>query len=285
MLEIFSSDILYSSLLFCHFNLERGIVLNVEQSSLNLELRELVYSHMERHPKLSLNAIAKRAGVASTTLRRLMQDDNRSKVQAHVVLNLSSYILKENNIKNLINITNGYIQEELLSNFSNFIDENKKYTTDEEINYTLSDPIAYIIYKMAANHNGIHTFKINEMFGELGLSKLDLLIARDIVVNDDGMIHAKSKNFALDLQTAKKHLTTLSKFYKPEEVELDLNIMYSQSESINKETIKKIKDIQREASVKIHELLSDKNNWGEYPYFTINLGETLNFKNKREILQ
>ena len=123
------------------------------------------------------------------------------------------------------------------------------------------------------------------MFGELGLSKLDLLMARDIVVNDDGMIHAKSKNFALDLQTAKKHLTTLSKFYKPEEVELDLNIMYSQSESINKETIKKIKDIQREASVKIHELLSDKNNWGEYPYFTINLGETLNFKNKREILQ
>ena len=114
MLEIFSSDILYSSLLFCHFNLERGIVLNVEQSSLNLELRELVYSHMERHPKLSLNAIAKRAGVASTTLRRLMQDDNRNKVQAHVVLNLSSYILKENNIKNLINITNGCIQEELL---------------------------------------------------------------------------------------------------------------------------------------------------------------------------
>ena len=145
MLEIFSSDILYSSLLFCHFNLERGIVLNVEQSSLNLELRELVYSHMERHPKLSLNAIAKRAGVASTTLRRLMQDDNRNKVQAHVVLNLSSYILKENNIKNLINITNGCIQEELLSNFSNFIDENKKYTTDEEINYTLSI-LLHILY-------------------------------------------------------------------------------------------------------------------------------------------
>ena len=260
------------------FIIERGESLNTCARILNEELKCLVSDYLSRHPNISLNALAKNSGVAGTTLRRLMQPENKSKPQAHIILNLSSYIYKEKNITKLVKVTNGSIRDELVNNFGNFIDSNYDYKNDDDINIILEDPIAYVIYKLAANHNGVHRYSIVEMFGELGLEKVDLLFSKNIIFDEKDMLHAKNKNFAIDLQTAKKHLVTLSKFYKPEAVELGLNLLYSQSESLTEDAIKRIKDIQRDAATKIHEIMKSQENWGHHPYFSINLSETLNFK-------
>ena len=49
----------------------------IEKSSVNKELRSLIGDYLKKHPSLTLNALATRSGIPGTTLRRILQDENR----------------------------------------------------------------------------------------------------------------------------------------------------------------------------------------------------------------
>ena len=55
-------------------------------SSVSLQLKELTQNYLTLHPGLTLNALALRSGIAATTLRRIMQEENRSELAPHTVL-------------------------------------------------------------------------------------------------------------------------------------------------------------------------------------------------------
>jgi hypothetical protein len=73
------------------------------------------------------------------------------------------------------------------------------------------------------------------------------------------------------------------KFYKPEALAQGKNLFYSLSESMTAEAIQEIKNVQRDAVKKIHAIMNDKDNFGEIPYFTINLAETFTSDSQGEI--
>ena len=77
--------------------------------SLNLQLRQMTADYLQKHPTLTLNALATRCGVPATTMRRLMQEEQRSELAPHSVLALVSYLLKEKKIEDATSCVFFYI--------------------------------------------------------------------------------------------------------------------------------------------------------------------------------
>jgi hypothetical protein len=248
-------------------------------SSVTNQLRELTQNYLTKHPTLTLNALAQRSGVAATTLRRLMQEDSRSDLAPHSVLALVSYLLKEKCISKILKKVEGPIGELLRKSFDQFIfNENTNHELNSDLNKILEDKTTYLIYKLAANKCGTTIDEIKKLFGLTGMHKLNFLIESKWVYTDLAeRLHAKDKNFSLDLELAHQHSHALVDFYKPRDVDSGQNLFYSLSEGMNSAGIKKIKEIEKDAVKKIFEIMNDEKFQGTNPYFAIILSDILGF--------
>ncbi len=251
----------------------------IEKSSVNKELRSLINDYLKRHPSLTLNALATRSGIPGTTLRRLVQDENRSEVAAHTVLQLVSYVYKEKRISHLLNMCEGEIGSLLKKCYDQFIfseEEKVEHKLNIEHNELFKDETNYIIYKLAANKFGTSRVELEKAVGMIGLRKLDQLIKNNVLVEEsDGRIHAIEKNFSVDLELAHKLTHVLVDFYKPNEVDKGYNLFYSLSEGLNDEGIKKVKEIEKEAVKKVFEVMNSDQYMGLIPYFSIFMSDVL----------
>jgi hypothetical protein len=248
--------------------------LEVDRDDLISQLSQLINSYLERYPQVSLNALASRSGVPVSTLRRISLGQQKSDIAPHTVLNLTSYLLKEKNLVELLHKLDPVIGEFLEKHFGNFIFASENRVYDVDLNSYLKDQQRYFIYKLAANHNGTTRFEIIELFGRIGETKVAEMMELGLIVEAEGRLHARDKDFSLDLRVAASHLPELTRFYKPEALGQGLNLFYSMSESLTKEAIVEIKNIQREAANRIAAIMDEEKNKGDIPYFTVNLAET-----------
>lgn len=249
--------------------------MEIERDDLISQLHQLINSYLEKYPQVSLNALASRSNIPVSTLRRISLGQQKSDIAPHTVLNLTSFLLKEKNLVTLLTKVDPVIKEYLEKHFGQFIFSSEQRVYDVDLNTYLQDQHRYFIYKLAANHNGSTLMEVMELFGRQGEAKVLEMINLGLLIEDNaGRIHAKNKDFSLDLKVASSHLPELVRFYKPETLAQGLNLFYSMSESMTKEAIIEIKNIQREAANKIAAIMDDKNNKGDIPYFSVNLSET-----------
>lgn len=253
-----------------------------ENSGVNSQLRQLTIAYLDRHQGLTLNALALRCGVPATTMRRLIKsgDAEKSELAPHSVLSLISYLLKEKKISSLLKKIDGPVAELLNRSFDQFIfdEESSAHTLDTELNTLFKDKTTYLIYKLAANQCGTSMDEVKNIFGLLGLQKLSELIEKNWIAPDCSnaeILHAREKNFSVDLALAHQLTHALIDFYKPCDVEAGFNLFYSLSEGMNQQGIKKIKEIERDAVKKIYDLMNDENNQGDIPYFAVVLSDVL----------
>ncbi len=246
-----------------------------QETELISSLQSLIASYLEKNPSLTLNAFAARSQVPVTTLRRLMSGQQKNEIAPHSVLNLVSYVYREKNLSVLIEKTETVIAEFLRKHFGAFIFASEKRVYSLDLNQELRDETKYLIYKLAANHNGTDIMTIIENFGTLGKKKAEEMLSKGLLVEGGARLHAKEKNFSLDLTVAASHLGALVDFYKPAAMAEGTSTFVSMSESLSLEAIQEIRKVQCEAVLKIHALMNDQKNFGEIPYFTINLAETM----------
>lgn len=249
-------------------------------SSVNTQLRELTNNYLTKHPGLTLNALSQRSGIAATTLRRLMQEENRSELAPHSVLALVSYLLKEKRISFILNKVDGPVGELLRKSFDQFIfnEASSTHELNEDLNKILQDKTNYLLYKLAANQCGTSIEEVKNLFGLSGLCKLNALMEKNWIIADENeRLHAKEKNFSLDLELAHRHTHSLVDFYKPLDIDKGNNLFYSLSEGMNASGIKKIKEVEKEAVKKIFEIMNDQNFQGNLPYFAVVLSDILGF--------
>jgi hypothetical protein len=255
------------------------------ESSVNAQLRKLTADYMAKHPGLTLNALASRSGVPATTMRRLMQEEGRSELAPHSVLSLVSYLLKEKKISKILKSVNGPVAELLNKCFDQFIfdESSSSHELSADLNSLFRDKTCYLLYKMAANVNGISIDEIKNAFGLLGLTKLNELVEKGWIVSDDnGKLHAKEKNFSVDLALAHQLSHALLDLYKPSEVKAGFNLFYSLSEGMNNEGIQKIKEIEKDAVKKIYEIMCTKNLQGDIPYFALIVSDVMGMSPQSE---
>lgn len=259
-------------------------LVEVENYTVNAQLRNLTVAYMAKHPGLTLNALATRSGVPATTMRRLMQKGASSEKSAelapHSVLSLVSYLLKEKKISALLKKIDGPIADLLNRCFDQFIfdESSSDHIMDSDLNSVFQDKTCYLIYKLAANHCGTTMDEIKNVFGLLGLQKLSELIEKNWIIADSEnpeRFHAREKNFSVDISLARELTHSLLDFYKPKDVSSGFNLFYSLSESMNEAGIKKIKEIEKDAVKKIHETMNDKKYQGGIAYYSIILSDVL----------
>lgn len=238
-------------------------------------LRTLVQSFLARNSRLTLQALAQRAQVPVTSLRRLMQEEAKTEVAPHTALNLCAFILKEKRVGKLLEMVEPVLADFLRKHFGAFVFEGaQERKFDLDLNEVLKDRMSYFIYKLAANRSGTSWIEVTELFGTTGKRKAEDMAKQGLLVEVDGHLSARDQDFSLDLQVAASHLPELVKFYKPESIGRGLNLMYSLSESLNEAAIKRIKDVQREAVKETHAIMKSADSQGTIPYFTLNICET-----------
>lgn len=258
---------------------------NSHSISVNDQLREMISAYLNTHPGLTLNALAGRSGVPATTMRRLVQQTG-SELAPHSVLAIVSYLLKEKKISALLRKVEGPVAELLNKSFNQFIfdEESSQHEIHTDLNTLFQDRTCYLIYKMAANACGTSVREIKNVFGLTGLQKLQEMVDKGVILNDDNeKLHARDKNFSVDLVLAHKLTHSLVDFYKPKDVEKGMNLFYSLSEGMNEEGIKKIKEIEINAVKKIFEIMNDEKNQGTIPYFAVVLSDVLGLTPEKEL--
>jgi hypothetical protein len=238
-------------------------------------LQTMIAAYLERNPQLTLNALAQRSNVPVTTLRRLAQGQQKNEIAPHSVLNLVSYVLREKSLARLLERVGPAVADFLRRHFGSFIFEVPAAAYSAELNAELRDQTKYLIYKLAANHDGTDLIAVAEAFGSFGLRKVEELKALGLLEECGGRLHARDKNFSLDLTVAAAHLPALVAFYKPETMARGLNTMFSMSEALTREAVAEIKALQRECVLKMNAVMNRPESRGTIPYFTLNLGETL----------
>lgn len=249
-------------------------------SSVNNQLRSMVNDYLKVHPSLTLNALSNRCGVPATTMRRLMQKQDSSELAPHSVLSLVSYLLKEKKISTLLKKVDGPVSELLNRSFDQFIFDEKSSTHEmhNDLNTLFKDKTTYLIYKLAANACGTSVREIKNIFGLIGLNKLQELMDQNWIIADvenNDRLHAREKNFSVDLALAHQLTHSLIDFYKPSDIDKGFNLFYSLSEGMSEEGIKMIKEIEKNAVKKIFELMNDQNYQGNIPYYAIVLSDVL----------
>lgn len=245
------------------------------KSSVSEILRAMVKEYMVLHPRVTVQSLASRAQVPVTTLRRFLQEETKTEVAPHTVLNLCAYMKREKNVAKLLNLLPVELKEHLEKVFGSFVFEGaQERVFSLDLNEVLKDRTNYFIYKLAANHKGTDWSEIQELFGAMGVKKTQTLVEMKVLIVENDIIKAAHQDFSLDLKTAATHLPELVSLYKPESLARGLNLMYSLSESLSEEAIKEVKDIQREAAKATHAIMSNPKKQGHIPYFTINLCET-----------
>lgn len=259
-------------------------------ATVNNQLRVMVNDYLNRHSGLTLNALSQRCGVPATTMRRLMQKEGQE-LAPHSVLALVSYLLKEKKLSTLLKLVNGPIADLLNRSFDQFIFEEKSSTHEinNDLNNLFKDKTNYLIYKLAANKCGTSIDEVKNIFGLLGLSKLNELVEKNWIIADDNeRLHAKEKNFTVDLILAQNLTHSLIDFYKPNDADKGLNLFYSLSEGMNEEGINAIKEIEKTAIKKIFDLMNNESYQGNIPYYAVVLSDVLGLtpeKNLKGVLQ
>ncbi len=246
-----------------------------QENELLQSLQDMIAAYLGKNPQLTLNALAQRSNVPVTSLRRLMSGQQKNEIAPHSVLNLVSYILREKNLKLLLSKVDACVAEFLHRHFGNFIFSSETRSYNPELNVELRDETKYLIYKLAANHNGTDLRSVVENFGSHGKKRAEEMLAAGLLQESDGRLHAREKNFSLDVQIAASHLPALVRFYKPQTMALGRNSFFSLSEALTFDAIKEIKLLQRECVKKISEIMNKPESLGPIPYFTINLSETM----------
>lgn len=244
-----------------------------QKNNYKFELKRVVEDYLLNHPNLSLNALANRADIPVSTLRRVVKTEKSVELAPHLTLNLMSYLYREKNLNKLLGVVPQEIAHFLKKHFGHFIFENNDYEMDLDLNNELKDPIKYFIYKLASHNNGVGLDEVIELYGHFGKEKINELGKNGFLDYREGRFFAKIMNFSLDLETMASHLPMLASKYRPEKLEEGKNLCYSLSESLNSQGILKIKEAQKEAINKMLAIMNDQDYQGDIPYFCLNLSE------------
>ena len=163
--------------------------------------------------------------------------------------------------------------------FDQFIFDEKSsdHEISNDLNTIFQDKFSYLIYKLAANKCGTTVEEVKNALGLVGLKKLNDLIEKNWILANtmDDRLHARQKNFSVDLAIAHELSHALIDLYKPCDVKQGLNLFYSLSEGMNEEGIKKIKEIEKDAVKKIFDLMNCENYQGTIPYFALIVSDVM----------
>jgi hypothetical protein len=238
------------------------------------EFDAIFKSYREKYPQVSLNNISKRCGKANGTLRNLLDQENLSWPQPDTILNFMMVLLERKDIYEVIMEAPGVIGEYLRKSFPLY----KNYPSKEipQMQTHINDRESFLITWMCSTAQGMTRQEVKDIFGHLGLIRLDELISADaLIVHEDGRIRTHDENTYVTPDIFRQYIGDIFKFIKFEDAGKGTNLMYSFVESVSeeyqKESVAKIYDLYRE----ILRGSKDPQNKGNVKFFTVMAADSM----------
>lgn len=243
-----------------------------------LQLQGIMEHYLATYPNVSLNGLAKRCAVSEPTLRRIRKGQTKTLPSVTTIIEILSYILKEDEMDKLIPMVGGPLAKYLKDKTSQ-LNARADLVVSEELTQTLKDPIKYLVFKLTVHTPGVQLEKVVELFGSYGEKQLLQLEKEGLVIRNENNFKAKIDYFALSNEVFVDHFKTTADFIKPHKhasaAKAYSPIFSNYSSSINRKGYSEVVKIQRAANRKIAALLADPKYQGSIPTFALNAVDTL----------
>jgi hypothetical protein len=244
------------------------------------DLRELVEDYLAKHKNISLHGLSKKCGVASSTLRRIVSGETKEEPRGATVLGILVAITKETNVQKLIERFPGSIADCLQRTYENII--GPSHSSHVNLADFLRDPLAYIVYKMAANVSGVKLEELIQLLGVTVEETVSEMKEVDLLFEEAGFIHAHNKNFTLPPSIYRRHINELVRFTKFGSKYVDGSLFINYSESVSPAAYGQVKGVLVKAMQEVRAILSKKENYGEVPFFMTSILDTMEVEGNEE---
>jgi DNA-binding Lrp family transcriptional regulator len=244
-------------------------------------LQMVVEKYLKENPTESINSLSKKCAISEPTLRRVYKGQVKTLPTVTTIVDILSYLASENQVDKLLQIYPGPLAQFIRDKMGQ-VEEVENVEFSEHLTQALNDPVKYLIYKLAANNQGVTDDKVIELFGRYGESQLQELLSQNLIYQIDGAYFARIENFALSHDVFVKHFKAVADFIKPHKhaqaSKAYSPIFYNYSASLTKEAYSAILRIQRMALKKILKVIADDSSQGHIPTFVIGAVDTIDDK-------
>lgn len=141
--------------------------------------------------------------------------------------------------------------------------------TDNTIDSMMSDQINYRIFSLAGTRVGVARDKIQKMFGEDGLQKLDSMIEMGILVEDDSKrVHTVSREyFSVNIRSILQKIRHGVDIYDTSLIGTDGCFLSTHSESVNIQGLKALKKAAMDFYFSVAKIKNDERYSGSIPFY------------------
>jgi len=240
------------------------------------DLQNLLNDYLESSINFSLNALSKKICVPETSLRRIKNGDLRRLPKIDNVLKILKYIYKTDSLYEIVKLAPEELSKELQEKLVIDIEDNCTTRLVVDLEKFINDQVAYLVYKLASNTNGVKSSEVNRLFGEHGVQTLLNLEKAGVITNNDKVFKTIQGTFRMSDDRFVENFKSVSNFIKtdPEKIKTP-NLYMNLSESLNIEGLKRIKAIQVRAIRETRKVLSCDEYKGHLPVFNLIAVDTL----------
>jgi len=186
-------------------------------------------------------SIETKTGVPYSTLRRIVQLQGSPQPEAVIKIFMALGLDKE-----LVDYMDEF-HPEIASVMAIKNSHNREYQyVEENDRQYFSDESYYLILSLAYTTAGTTEREIQTQLGEIGLSKLGMLLNKGLIIKlESGRLVGKITDFKLPFADVKKRIEYALKHYRLEEAGGINNWLSYQTESLNEEGLKALKSLHQ----------------------------------------
>lgn len=250
------------------------VVKGMKFNLVKISLSKLLSEYRNMRPNLSLRSLSRNIGVNRYFLAKILDGNEKVKFCIDEILIFCKFMknnLPDNPLVNKeLSAIQNFFSEHLGSSEIKLIDHDKTNDID------LYDRYNFFILILACCDWGFTKDKIVSILGENCLGNMkDLLETGHIELTDSGKIRIKDgAPLIFSNAVGVHHLGDLLKFYRLSHREQNRNFLNMKIQSVSKEALEKVVELQRNCDRRIYELMVDEKNLGPNPIFSLNCVDT-----------
>jgi AraC-like DNA-binding protein len=254
------------------------------ESSVNEALVGAIQHYMDHHPKTTIANLAKKCGLAESTLRRMFHQKTKTLPDPANVVTLLLFINHVSSIQQLLQKIDGPLKKFILEKYE-FLQTGQNLGTPHSsdfLDHALKDKIRYLVYTLASHRGGVSGPQVKQIAGELGLSALNYFVENHILIHQQDHYLVKDQNYLLPKNRFVENFKTTADLIDVDAAKSNhSNLFMIVDETINETAYLELIHIQREAILKMAKVWNDPKSFGDIHFFFLTaLDQMLRTKNK-----
>ena len=197
--------------------------------------------YLSSHKKQSLYSLEKKTGIHYSSLRRIV--NNSSKPTVETAIKLLNSLGEDENLKKYLDTFHPEVAGLMGEQFSH--NSEYEYISKKAKDY-FTNPSYYLILNLASTTSGTTAKEITYHIGDIGLERLSHLIEEGLIIEGTkGRYFGATSSYKLPFSDTKKRVKLALDYYRLEEAGSTNNWLSFQTESLNEDGLKAMKELSR----------------------------------------